>query len=92
MRSPVVANFIMVDDFEGVQIDYQHSFYQHKNDNAYLQGLNRARGFTPPTGSVSDGHNDNISLIIGGNFDDGRGNVTAYATYREVDEISSVRT
>lgn len=82
-----VANFIMVDDFEGVQVDYQHSFYQHKNDNAFYQGLNRDRGFTPPTGSVTDGHTDDFSLIIGGNFDDGKGNVTAYATYREIDPV-----
>jgi len=82
-----VANFIMVDDFEGVQVDYQHSFYQHDNDNAYMQSLNAANGFTAPSGSISDGHTDDFSLIIGGNFDDGKGNVTAYATYREIDQI-----
>ena len=28
-----VVNFIMKDDFEGVKLDYQHSFYQYNNDN-----------------------------------------------------------
>jgi iron complex outermembrane receptor protein len=27
-----VVNFIMKDDFEGVQIDTQYGFYQHNND------------------------------------------------------------
>ena len=28
-----VVNFIMKDDFEGVQLDVNHSFYNHENDN-----------------------------------------------------------
>jgi len=82
-----VANFIMVDDFEGVEVNYQHSFYQHDNDNAYMQGLNAANNFSAPTGSITDGHNDDFSITIGGNFDDGKGNITAYATYREIDGV-----
>lgn len=82
-----VVNFLMIDDFEGVELNYQHSFYQHDNDNAYMQGLNSDKGFTAPTGSITDGHNDDFSLIIGGNFDDGKGNITAYATYREIDGV-----
>lgn len=79
-----VINFVMQDDFEGIKLDYQYSQYNHDNDNGYIQGLITATGDTPISGSVSDGDIVNISLIVGGNFEGGRGNITAYATYRDV--------
>lgn len=82
-----VVNFIMVDDFEGIKLDYQYSQYQHDNDNSRLQGLVGDAGFPFPDGSNTDGDIQDISLILGGNFDNGRGNVTAYASYREIDGV-----
>ncbi len=82
-----VVNFIMQDDFEGIQLDYQFSQYQHDNDNGRLQRLNESNGFPVPDGSESGGDIQDFSLIIGGNFDNGRGNATAYATYRDVDAV-----
>ncbi len=82
-----VVNFIMMDDFEGIQLDYQFSQYQHDNDNSRLQDLVESNGFPVPDGSKTDGDTQDISLIIGGNFDSGRGNVTAYASYREIDGV-----
>ncbi len=82
-----VVNFIMQDDFEGIQIDYQWSQYQHDNDNGFLQRLNESNGFPAPDGSESGGDISDFSVIIGGNFDNGRGNATAYATYRDVDAV-----
>ncbi|MEQ9463710.1 MAG: TonB-dependent receptor [Haliea sp.] len=82
-----VVNFIMVDDFEGVQFDYQFSQYQHDNDNGRVQGIVGDAGFPFPDGSETGGDIQSWSLIMGGNFDNGRGNVTAYATYREIDPV-----
>ncbi len=82
-----VVNFLMVDDFEGVQLNYQFSQYQHDNDNSRLQRMTGDSGFEFPDGSKTDGDIQDISLIIGGNFDNGRGNITAYATYREIDAV-----
>lgn len=82
-----VVNFIMVDDFEGVQFDYQFSQYQHDNDDSRLQDIVSGRGFPVPDGSKTDGDMQSWSLIMGGNFDNGRGNATAYATYREIDPV-----
>jgi len=82
-----VVNFVMVDDFEGVQFDYQFSQYQHDNDNSGLQQIVGDAGFLFPDGSNTDGEIQNWSLVMGGNFDNGRGNVTAYATYREIDPV-----
>lgn len=82
-----VVNFIMMDDFEGIKLDYQFSQYQHDNDNSRLQRLVDEAGFPFPDGSNTDGDTQDISLIMGGNFDNGRGNVTAYASYREIDPV-----
>src|SRR5690606_7452604 len=45
------------------------------------------RGFPFPDGSKTGGDIQNWSLIMGGNFANGRGNVTGYAGYREVDAV-----
>ncbi|GAC25516.1 TonB-dependent outer membrane receptor [Paraglaciecola mesophila KMM 241] len=83
-----VVNFIMKDDFEGVQFDYQHSFYQHDNDNAFMQGLAADSGFDFANGSVKDGHANDFSVLLGANTADGRGNVTMYASYRNIQAVS----
>lgn len=82
-----VVNFMLMDDFEGVQLDWQGSVYQHDNDNNFLQDLVSSNGFPVPSGGQTDGEIQNWSLIMGGNFDNGRGNVTAYATYREIEAV-----
>ncbi len=82
-----VVNFIMVDDFEGVKLDYQFSQYVHKNNNDKIQQIILDNGYPAPTGTVTDGEINNMSLVIGGNLADGRGNVTAYATYRDIGAV-----
>jgi len=83
-----VINFIMMDDFEGVKLDYQFSQYSHDNDNSKMRRLNTEAGFPVPTGTETDGDISDVSFIIGGNFADGRGNATAYATYRDIDAVT----
>ena len=90
-----VVNFVMDTDFEGVRLDATYGFYQHDNgtsqivnDNGSTIGdLNDARGFTPPSGNDVGGSQYNVELTLGSSFDDGRGHVTAYAGYREVDAL-----
>ncbi|MCW8997083.1 MAG: TonB-dependent receptor plug domain-containing protein, partial [Kangiellaceae bacterium] len=83
-----VINFIMKKDFEGVQLDYQYSFYQHDNDNSEIQNLVRSSGFETASGSVSDGDTNDFSIILGANSANGKGNVTAYATIRDIESIT----
>ncbi len=78
-----VINFIPIKDFEGVRVDYQASGYYHKNDGNLVADGADAAGFDVATGTSSDGDITDASLIIGGNLNDGRGNITAYATYRQ---------
>ena len=91
-----VVNFIMKDDFEGVQIDTQYGFYQHNNDydtNGNLRDViaQRAVGnpsqFALPDDNVTDGYSKEITAIMGVNTDDGRGNLTAWFGYRNNDEV-----
>ena len=82
-----VVNFIMQDNFEGIQLDYQYSAYQHDNNNSRMRRLVADNGEVAAKGSKTDGDIQDVSLIIGGNFDNGRGNVTAYATYRDVKAV-----
>ncbi|MBX2859249.1 MAG: TonB-dependent receptor [Cellvibrionaceae bacterium] len=82
-----VINFQLVDDFEGVQLDVQRSIYRHGNDNLEWRGLTQESGYPFPVGNTSDGAANQFSLTVGGNFAEDRGNVTAYATYRNIDPV-----
>ena len=82
-----VVNFVMNTNFEGIRLDGQYSFYQHvNNETTLIPGLN-ARGFGFPTGSTADGGTMDFSGQIGAAFDDGRGHVVAYATYRKLTAV-----
>lgn len=83
-----VVNFIMKDDFEGVEVDYQYSFYQHNNSNDAIQQIVRDSDFPVANGNVNDGDTHNFSIIWGANSPDGKGNVTAYASFRDVEAIT----
>ena len=82
-----VVNFRLVDDFEGVRLNYQFSRYSHNNDSDRWQGIVTDAGHQAATGSSSGGDASDVSLIAGTNFAGGRGNITAYATYRDIDKV-----
>ncbi|TLY95439.1 MAG: TonB-dependent receptor [Gammaproteobacteria bacterium] len=76
-----VVNFVLNTHYEGVKLDTDYSFNNHKNDNAQYLGFLRDSGNPIPPSTVNTGQNRSLSLIMGANFADGRGNGTAYATY-----------
>jgi len=93
-----VVNFIMKKDFEGVQISSQYNFYWHENDYAgpgetKLRDVIAARAaanpsqYALPADSVTDGEGKELSLLVGVNSGDGRGNISAYATVFDSDAI-----
>ena len=90
-----VVNFVMDTDFEGVRLDATYGFYQHDNGTSQIVtdagdsilDRNAARGFTPPSGNDVGGSQYNVELTLGASFDDGRGHVTGYVGYREVDAL-----
>lgn len=90
-----VVNFIMRDDFEGFRLDGQYGFYQHNNDSddGYIRQVIAGRNATNPSqfalpeDNVVDGYSKEISLLFGASTADGRGNITAYASYRSNDAV-----
>ena len=83
-----VVNFIMKKGFSGVQVDYQHGFYFHENNNDGAQQRLEDAGFAKPDSTVADGQSNTVSLVMGSDSADGLGNSTFYAVYRELNSIS----
>lgn len=86
-----VVNFVMKKDFEGVSIDYQKSGYWHNNHETAIQQAINSKGnpaqFSNPPASNWDGFGDNVTLLMGVNSGDGKGNITAYATYLHLNPV-----
>ncbi|HEX4198435.1 MAG TPA: TonB-dependent receptor [Caulobacteraceae bacterium] len=93
-----VVNFIMKQDLEGVRFDAQFGFAQHDQSDSTLQALERSgnavvssRNNVPPItvpGNVLDGYTKDVTLAVGVNSPDGKGNVEAYLGYRSTDAVT----
>lgn len=82
-----VVNFVMNDHFEGFRVDINDSFFNTSNHAKDIQAQEADAGFTTPTGSVTDGQSRDFTALLGGNFADGKGNATAYLSYRYTDPV-----
>ncbi len=82
-----VVNFIMKDNFEGVQIDANYSGYWHNNSNNEIQQLVADSGFPAAPGEVWDGTEYSLDLTMGSNFADGRGNATLFFGYTKTNAL-----
>ncbi len=81
-----VANFIMRRDFEGIEFDGQVGFYQDGNGDEFHEAVLAANGIAAPGGGL-DGRDVLASITFGANTADGRGNVTAFFSYQDQNEI-----
>jgi iron complex outermembrane receptor protein len=84
-----VINFIMKKNFQGVQFDGQYNENMHDNNNTYMQNLVRGFGYSPATGTTTNGRQRSFDVLMGTNFADGEGNVTAYLSWRHADAVPS---
>jgi outer membrane receptor protein involved in Fe transport len=93
-----VVNFIMLKNFEGVRVDVQASEYQHNqhSDVAPIVSAKQAAAATVNPvlaslfklpGDVTDGRSQTMTLVLGVNAPDGKGNVEAYVSYRHDDPV-----
>ena len=90
-----VVNFIMNDRFEGVQIELNGSGYNHKQQNtAGVADLVNKRAATNPKefkvpGDINslDGRVKDVSLLMGGNFAENKGNATLFFSYKKEDAL-----
>ena len=81
-----VVNFILKDDFEGVELDLQYGFAQSSNNRDLIEEVLVANQ-QPVPGSVTDGEEISGSITFGANIEGGRGNVVGFASYQDRNEI-----
>jgi outer membrane receptor protein involved in Fe transport len=86
-----VVNFVMKRDFEGVKFVANYGFYQHHNDNPQGVGsdliqwnADAGTNFASAPSNANAGYTKDLAFVMGFNAPDGNGNVTAYATYRNI--------
>lgn len=89
-----VVNFIMNDKFEGVQLDVNHSFFNHGQQNTggiadIVAGRAKTNPneFKVPGDKSADNKSMDISLLIGSNFADNKGNATLFFGYKQDDAL-----
>jgi len=89
-----VVNFLMKQDFQGVQIDAQYGANWHHNDNAFARSVEAATIASNTQGPLAlapedvwDGRTIQASIALGTNTSDGKGNVTAFLGYRNADPV-----
>ncbi len=88
-----VINFNLIDNFEGIKISANLGGYQHHNGQDGLRSLLDSNdalvpgGYPKPDRTVWNGFTQDYSVVVGGNIAEGRGNVTAYGTYRKIKPI-----
>lgn len=82
-----VANFILKRDFEGVELDIQGGFNHAGNDDDVFESVLRAADQPIPGGTI-DGRELRVSLTMGANSFDGKGNATLFVNYENLNEIT----
>ncbi|MFI4895369.1 MAG: TonB-dependent receptor domain-containing protein [Steroidobacterales bacterium] len=83
-----VVNFIMKKDFQGFQVDGNYAGYLHDNGDTGVESLVRQFGATPATGTSFDGRSGSLDMLMGTNFADNTGNVTAFFSYRHQSPVA----
>lgn len=83
-----VVNFVMDTTFTGFRIDGQASVFNHHQHAGHdILLANDLGDYDPPQGWSTNGGAQDIAAVFGAAFDDGRGHVQAYATYRTQDPV-----
>jgi len=82
-----VVNFIMNDNFQGVQIESNYAFYNHEQKGGPAAQAAKNRNFPVPDDKSADGKIKDVNLLLGGNFADGKGNAVAFIGYKKEDPL-----
>jgi iron complex outermembrane receptor protein len=77
-----VVNFVMNDHFQGFEVDVNGAGNWH-NQHSYWGQFAPAHGYGSAASTVLDGVTKDVTFIMGSNFADGKGNATAYVSYRK---------
>jgi iron complex outermembrane receptor protein len=83
-----VVNFIMRDNFEGVQLDANYSFFNHSQHNSWSSIVAGREATNPvnfhvPGDANQVGESTDVSMLMGGNFANSKGNATVFLGYKK---------
>jgi iron complex outermembrane receptor protein len=82
-----VVNFIMRKDFQGVEVDGQYSVNNADNNGNNFRTLQNNAGFPNAPKNWWGGQSTDVTLLMGTNTADNKGNVTAYLSYRHIEPV-----
>ena len=82
-----VVNFVIDSNYTGSKLEVDYGLNRASNDNTFVQGIERANGVEPRTGTVYDGRNVNLTGVFGTDLFGDDGHVVAYAGYRHTPAI-----
>jgi iron complex outermembrane recepter protein len=83
-----VVNFIMDNNFEGIQANANYNFYAHQNKPGLVSQVASQYGFAQPNhGFATDGGRVDLSLTAGKKLFDDRFHISAYVDYRKADLV-----
>lgn len=82
-----VINFILDDSFTGLQIDLNTQFYNHGQKGGQNVDAVRTRNFAVPGNKSRDGEVHDLSLLMGSNFDGGKGNAVVFLGYKKEEAL-----
>lgn len=82
-----VVNFIMKDNFQGVQLEGNFSGANHQQNSDYVQSVVKAKNYPLPDDRGLDGKKYDFSLLFGSNFADNKGNATFFASHHHTDAL-----
>jgi iron complex outermembrane receptor protein len=77
-----VVNFILKDNFQGVEVSGNYNGYNHEQHSPVGSVVSQA-GYPVPGNIGLDGKTKDINILVGGNFDDNKGNATVFFSYKE---------
>ena len=85
-----VVNFILRKDFEGIELNGTYSIAQNDNDTSRWRDLTQAQidmgspGYTQAPKDSWNGQTEDLTLLLGVNSPDDKGNVSVYLGYRSM--------
>jgi outer membrane receptor protein involved in Fe transport len=87
-----VVNFIMKDNFQGLQLQLDLSGYNHQQHNGLADVINARAATNPsqfqvPGDKTYDGQIYDASITMGSNFADNKGNATLFFHYMHTDSL-----
>src|SRR5438067_5542816 len=82
-----VVNFIMKDNFEGVEVQANMAGDNHQQHNDEAQSVVKLKGYPLPGNKNFDGKKYDFSLLAGANFAENKGNATFFLSYKHSDPL-----